>query len=178
MFVYFVQIISDACQVVGSDISNSTVKSQSERAVKLAYHMFKCVPPLVVCQPVEYTPEWHEIMPAHWPDNLDGPYDLIYYQPVLLFTPYGPVAEKGQVGRILRQQSSINIAGELKDKVNPAYKASYTSTESSSNQGSHVYEHIGELNEIIVAITEINPYQHADGNPNPSSHIDSECTQL
>ena len=75
--------------------------------------MFKCVPPLVVCQPAKYTAEWHETMPAHWPDDLEGPYDLVYYQPVLLFTPYGPVAEKGQVGRIpsAHRESCINIAG-------------------------------------------------------------------
>ena len=74
-------------------------QTQCDRAVKLAWSMFKCVPPLVACQPAKFNIEWHETMPAYWAD-LDGSYSLIYYKPVLLFTPYGPVAEKGQVGRV------------------------------------------------------------------------------
>ena len=165
--------------------------------------MFKCVPPLLVCQPVKYTPEWHEIMPAHWPDNLDGPYHLVYYQPVLLFTPYGPVAEKGQVGRTPSacQQNCVNIAGDdslLEDEVEDsqigrtsAYQASCTSTlgnESSYNQGICVSEHSrgGVHNSGFVAnadylsinldarLTEDNPYRCADGSNRPRGIVLSD----
>ena len=100
------QIVSDAHSK--QEMVEKIVQTQSDRAVRLAWSMFKCVPPLVACQPAKFSVEWHETMPAYWTD-LEGPYGLVYYKPVLLFTPYGPVAEKGQVGRIkCEEQTSIN----------------------------------------------------------------------
>ena len=58
-----------------------------------------CVPPLVVCQPIKYSEEWHDHMPAYW-TPLSEPFDLVYYQPLLLSSPSGPVKEKGRVGRV------------------------------------------------------------------------------
>ena len=81
------QIVSDAHSK--QEMVEKIVQTQSDRAVRLAWSMFKCVPPLVACQPAKFSVEWHETMPAYWTD-LEGPYGLVYYKPVLLFTPYGP----------------------------------------------------------------------------------------
>ena len=92
------QISSEALEKLNLT-ADPVFQDQGEHAVQLAWRILTCVPPLVVCQPIKYSKEWHELMPAHW-TSLSGQFDLVYYQPVLLSSPSGPVKEKGLVGRV------------------------------------------------------------------------------
>lgn len=93
------------------------LKDLSKEMTCIAWKMMALNPPLLPSQPVRYKEEMHEPFPKNW-NVASGPFDLIYYLPVIIYANSGHVACKGLVGNKPSESPDCPNFAELSDSDN------------------------------------------------------------
>jgi hypothetical protein len=78
---------------------------EAETAVEICWKMQTVSPPMFLCQPAKHKGEWHQI---HYKSWHEGPGELIYYRPVVMYTAGDRVACKGFIGKTSAESNVIS----------------------------------------------------------------------
>ena len=89
----------------------------SKEMICIAWKMMTLNPPLLPSQPDKYKEEMHDPFYRNW-KVASGPFDLIYYLPVIIYADSGHVACKGLVGNKPSESPDCPNYAELSDSDN------------------------------------------------------------